>query len=143
MMVTTWRNGLLLLEFNNVSFTGIGDSSGLPAAAAAGNLYISLHTADPGVAGDQTTNEVAYTNYDRVAVPRTSSGWTVTANEVVPVNPVQFPQGGVGASPIAAFFGIGTDPTGAGKLLRKGPLSPNITLGNGVTPVPTITIRQL
>jgi len=142
-MVTTWRNGLLLLEFNNVAFSLMGDAAGLQPSAVAGNLYISLHTADPGVGGDQTTSEVAYTNYARVAVPRTAGGWTVTINEAVPVNPVTFPQGGVGASPVAAFFGVGTAPTGIGKLLRKGPLTPNVTLGNGVTPVPTILVRQL
>ncbi len=30
------------------------------------NLYVSLHTGDPGEAGDQTTSEAAYTSYARV-----------------------------------------------------------------------------
>jgi hypothetical protein len=68
---------LLELLFQNLDFAGIGDAGGLQNSASAGSLYVSLHTADPGVAGDQTTNEVAYTSYARVAVARSEAGWTV------------------------------------------------------------------
>lgn len=68
---------ILDLLFNNEAATGIGDAGGLLPSAAAGNLYVSLHTADPGAGGDQTTNEAAYTSYARVAVARTVAGWTV------------------------------------------------------------------
>ena len=37
------------------------------------NLYVSLHTADPGEAGDQTTSEATYTGYARIAVVRSGS----------------------------------------------------------------------
>lgn len=52
---------LLELIFNNVAWANIGDATGLPGSAAAGSLYISLHTASPGEGGDQTTNECSYT----------------------------------------------------------------------------------
>lgn len=72
----TWQNAILSLLFSNTAIAGIGDSTGLPGSATDGSLYISLHTADPGAGGSQTTNECAYTPYARVAISRTS-GWTV------------------------------------------------------------------
>ena len=78
----TWETGLLNLTFNNTAFTLVGDAAGLLPSAAAGSLYFSLHTADPAEAGDQTTSEVAYTSYARVAVARTSGGFTISGNAV-------------------------------------------------------------
>ena len=43
------------------------------------NLYLALHTADPGAAGSQTTNEATYTSYARVSVARSTAGWTVAS----------------------------------------------------------------
>jgi hypothetical protein len=68
---------MLKLLFQNLDFANIGDAGGLQNSATAGNLYVSLHTADPGAAGNQTTNECAYTSYARVAVERSATGWTV------------------------------------------------------------------
>jgi hypothetical protein len=68
---------ILKLLFQNDAFANVGDAGGLQPSATAGNLYISLHTADPGADGDQTTSECAYTSYARVAVARSGAGWTV------------------------------------------------------------------
>lgn len=128
-----WENGLMLLLFNNTTFATVGDATGLPGAATAGSLYLSLHTADPGETGDQTTNEIAYTSYARVAVARSGSGWTITANAAALVADASFPAG-TGGSGTATHFGIGTASSGAGVLLYKGALSPTIVCGSGVTP---------
>lgn len=117
----TFENELLLHIFQNADITLIGDAAGLQNSAAAGNLYVSLHTAEPGEGGDQTTNEAAYTNYARVAVARTSGGWTVSGNQVSNAAAVNFPACGLTGATIT-HFGIGTDASGAGKLLFKGPL---------------------
>jgi hypothetical protein len=61
----TWENDLLLLVFNNTNASLIGDATGLRGSTTAGSLYLSLHTADPGEAGNQSTNEIAYTSYAR------------------------------------------------------------------------------
>lgn len=129
-----FENGILDLVFNNNAFADIGDASGLQPSATAGSLYVSLHTADPGEAGDQTTNECTYTSYARVAVARTSGGWTITANSVSPASNVTFPQA-TGGSETATHAGIGTDSSGAGVLLVRGAISPNISISSGVTPV--------
>jgi hypothetical protein len=128
-----FENGLLLLVFNNAAFTGVGDAGGLLPSAAAGSLFVSLHTADPGEAADQTTSEIGYTSYARVAVARSGAGWVVTANSVSPAAAITFPLG-TGGSGTATHFGVGTATSGAGKLLYSGAISPTIVCGNGVTP---------
>jgi hypothetical protein len=128
-----FENGLLLLVFNNTALTLIGDAAGLLPSATAGSLFVSLHTADPGEAGDQTTSEIAYTSYVRVAVARSGAAWVVTANSVSPAAVIPFPAG-TGGSGTATHFGVGTATSGAGKLLYSGPCSPTIVCGNGVTP---------
>lgn len=131
------ENGLLLLLFNNTDFALIGDAAGLQNSASAGSFYVSLHTADPGETGDQTTSEAAYTSYARVAVARSGAGWTVTNNAVVPAAAITFPAG-TGGSGTATYFGIGTASSGAGVLLYRGALSPTIVMGNGITPELTV-----
>jgi len=129
----TWENDLLLLVFNNTDASLIGDATGLRGSSTAGSLYASLHTADPGEAGSQTTSEITYTSYARVAIARSSSGFTVTANSVSPASAVTFPAG-TGGSGTATHFGIGTASSGTGKLLYSGTITPNIVTGNGITP---------
>lgn len=130
----TFENDYLKLVFNNVAISLIGDTAGLQPSAAAGNLYLALHTADPGEASDQIINETAYTGYARLAIPRSSAGFTVTNNAVRLVNNADF--GNCTASPGAALthFSIGTSSSGAGKALWTGTLTPNITMQVGVTP---------
>ena len=129
-----FENDLMLLIFNNTNIADIGDSTGLRGSTTAGNLWVSLHTADPGETGNQSTSETAYTGYSRVSVARSSGGWTVTGNSVSPVANIDF--GECTGSPGSAIthFGVGTASTGTGKLLYKGTLTPNITMAVGVIP---------
>lgn len=76
-VANAWISDLLNLLFNNVAAANIGNAGGLQPSTVAGSLYLSLHTADPGAGGDQTVNEATYTSYARVAVARTTGGWTV------------------------------------------------------------------
>jgi len=132
----SWENGILELLFKNTNFANVGDATGLRGSSTAGSLYFSLHTADPGETGDQATNEIAYTDYARVAVARSGAGFTVTADSVSPAANVSFPIGS-GGSGTATHFGIGTASSGAGVLLYKGAITPNIVTGSGITPILT------
>lgn len=123
----------LQLLFENSNFANVGDATGLRGSTTAGSLYFSLHTSDPGEAGDQTTNEVTYTSYARVAVARSTSGWTVTGNAVAVDAAVTFPAG-TGGSGTATHWGLGTASSSTGILLYKGTISPSIVCGSGVTP---------
>ena len=129
----TFETDLLNLIFVNTDIALIGDAAGLQNSATAGSLYVSLHTADPGEAGDQTTNETAYTDYARVAVARTGGGWTVSGNTVSNAALVQFPQCGVTGATLT-HFGVGTDSSGAGKLLYSGALSSSLAVSSGIQP---------
>lgn len=137
-----WENALLLLLFNNTNVANVGDATGLRGSSTVGNLYVSLHTADPGEAGDQTTNEISYTGYARVAIARTSGGFTVTGNQASLTAAVQFGQRSDVGSTEALYFGIGTASSGAGVLLYSGPLvGTNTTLpGTGIASSDTITV---
>ena len=132
-MTNAAEQALLDLIFLNTDWAGIGDAGGLQNSAAAGSFYISLHTADPGEAGDQTTNEIAYTSYARVAVARTGGGWSRTSSTVENAALVQFPQC-TGGSGTATHFGIGTDSSGAGGLILKGALTSSLAISNGIQP---------
>ncbi len=129
----TWSNNLLALLFNATSVTGIAVNA---TSSPLTNLYVALHTANPGASGSQTTSEAAYTGYARVAVARTSGGWTISGQSVSPVSNVTFPAATAG-SETETFFSIGTASSGAGEILYSGAISPSIVVSNGVTPVIT------
>ena len=127
------ETNILKLILQNIAYAGIGDAAGLQPSASAGSLYISLHTADPGDAGDQTTNECAYTSYARVAVARSASGWTVSGNNGSNTGAITFPEC-TGGSETATHFGVGTDSTGTGTLLFSGALDSSLAISSGITP---------
>lgn len=129
----TFENELLLLIFNNDALPLIGDASGLQPSASDGSLYVSLHTGDPGEGGNQTTSEAAYTSYARVAVARTTGGWTVSGNAVSNAALVQFPQC-TGGSETLTHFAVGTASSSTGKVLYKGALSSSLAVSSGIQP---------
>jgi len=127
----TFENDLLKLIFNGTAIANVADNA---VTSPLTNLYVALHTADPGEAGTQSTSEAAYTGYARVAVARTSGGWTVTANSVSPTAAIEFGEmtGGTGAT--ATYATIGVAASGAGKVLYRGALTPSIAYALGVIP---------
>src|SRR4051794_8264612 len=124
----TFENDWLKLIFNATAIANIADNA---ASSPLTNLYVSLHTADPGETGNQTTSETTYTSYVRVAVARTSGGWTVTANSVSPASAINFPACTGGTATIT-HFAVGTASSGAGKILYSGTVTPNISVSSGV-----------
>lgn len=119
MKSSTFRNDILKLIFNATPIANLSDNA---ATSPLTNLQVALHSADPGIAGDQTTSEIAYTGYARIPVARTSAGWSVTGNIVNPVAAIQFGEMTGGAGGVATHFSIGVANTGASKILRKGVL---------------------
>lgn len=128
---TAWLNLLL----NAVAIANLADNA---AAAPLTNLYVSLHTASPGVGGNQTASEAAYTSYARVAVARNSGApaWTVASNSAVPAATITFPTA-TGGSEVETFMGIGSASAGAGRLFWYGALFPTIAVSNGIPPTLT------
>lgn len=126
----TFENDILKLIFNGTAIANLADNAG---ASPLTDLYLALHTADPGEAGSQTTNECAYTSYARKAVARSGVGFTVSGNSAVLAANQDFPAA-TGGSETATHFSVGTASSGAGKILYKGAISPTIAISTGVTP---------
>jgi hypothetical protein len=127
----TTENDLLKLYFNATAIANLADNA---ASSPLTSLYIALHTADPGEAGSQTTNETAYTNYARVAVARTSGGWTVSGNTAVNAAQITFPQCGASGATIT-HVSIGTAVSGVGKILYSGALNSSLAVALNITPL--------
>jgi len=131
-MSATFSNQVLALIFNGTAITGLAQNT---TSSPYTSLYIALHTADP-TGGTQSTSEIAYTGYARVAVTRTSGGFVVTSNVLNPAANIVFPTGS-GGSGTATFMSIGVNATGATELLWSGGIAPSIVCGSGVTPTLT------
>lgn len=126
----TFENDLLKLIFNADAIANIADNA---ASSPLTNLHVSLHTSDPGEAGNQATNECAYTSYARAAVARSGLGWTVSGATVTNAALIQFPQC-TGGSETATHFAIGTAASSTGKILFKGALSSSLAISSGIQP---------
>lgn len=129
----TWESAVLKILFNATALANVMDNA---ASSPLTNLYVSLHTADPTDAGSQTSSEATYTSYARVAVARTTGGWTVSGTSPTscsPVAAITFPACTGGTNTIT-HFGIGSLSSGAGTLYYSGTVTPNISVSNGVTP---------
>ena len=119
----TTENDILAYVFNATAFSWDANT----------NLYVSLHTADPGEAGNQTTNEATYTSYARVTVARTSGGWTVSGNTASNTALIQFPQCTGGTNTIT-HVAVGTASSGTGQILYSGALTASLAVSSGIQP---------
>ena len=128
------ETNLLNLLFNNVDWPNVGDAAGLQNSATAGSFYVALHTADPTDAGDQTTSEVSYTGYARVAVARSGAGFSVSGAQVSNAATVQFGECTAGSA-TATHFSVGLLSAGAGDILYSGALSASRAISAGITPL--------
>ena len=117
---------ILDLLFRNENFANVGDATGLRGATTSGSLYIALHTADVGEAGDQTTNEISYTGYARVGVIRATSGWTLSGDQISNTSAVTFGQRSDVGTSVASHFSAGLVSSGASLALIKGPLGTSL-----------------
>lgn len=125
-----WETDLLKGLFQAVALANVFDNA---SSSPITDIQISLHSSDPGEGGDQTTNEVAYTSYARVAVVRTSSGWAVSGGNCDNVAAISFPTA-TGGSVTATHAGVGKDASGAGYLYYSGILTGSLAISSGITP---------
>ena len=126
----TSENDYLKLVYNATPIANVADNASVSPLT---NLYLALHTADPGEAGDQTTSEASFTNYVRKAVARTSGGWTVTTNQVTNAADVAFDEAGAGAAQTVTHWSCGVASGGASKILHRGVIGTDKGVGVGAT----------
>lgn len=119
----TTENDICALLFNATALSWTANT----------NLYVSLHTADPGEAGNQTTSEATYTSYARVTVSRDNTGWTVSGNTATNAALIQFPQA-TGGSNTITYVAIGTASSGTGQIIVSGALSSSLAVSSGIQP---------
>ena len=97
------------------------------------NIYVALHSADPGETGVQNTSEISYTGYARVAVARTSGGFTVSGNTASNTAVVTF-GACTGGTATATHFSVGTASSSTGQILYSGALTASLSISSGITP---------
>src|SRR6185312_5370949 len=102
--------------------------------------YFSLHTADPGAAGNQSTSETVYTNYARQPVARSGAGFTVSGQSVTLAATVNFPAGATTDTDVLTFWGVGTLVSGTGKLLYSGPIGTYQGMGTALAATDFLTV---
>lgn len=123
----------LRMTFAGKPITNVSATGGTTA------VWVGLHTADPTDAGS-TANEGGYAAYTRVAVDRSTAGWTVTsgvlaAATVSPTTAIPFPQVVDTSTGTFTFASVYTSSNiSASGMLYFGTLTPNINFSQNVTP---------
>lgn len=126
----TTENEYVDFVFNATAITSYGS-----------NLYVHLHTADPGEAGTSATSEATFTGYARVAVARDDTGWTVSGNQASNTAEVTFPEctGGTNTITHASVCTVG------GQILYSGALTDSLAVSNLITvrfPAGTLVFQE-
>jgi hypothetical protein len=125
------ENNILNLFFRAVAIANIADNA---ASSPITNTFAALHTADPGDAGTQATSETTYTSYARKDVARTTGGWgAASGGSISPAAAITF-VAGTGGSGTVTHWSQGKTVSGATDIFWSGTVTPNITVGSGVTP---------
>jgi hypothetical protein len=96
------------------------------------DLWIALHTADPGEAGSAVTSETSYGGYARVALDRATE-ITVSGAVVSNTALAQFPQCSSGTATIT-HASIVTTASGAGTIIARAALNTSIPVSTGIQP---------
>ena len=128
---TSSCNSILALIYNATLWANVAINA---TSSPITDIYVSLHTANPGASGTQATSEATFTNYDRVAVARSTSGWTApSAGATANVAAIEFPQCGVTGNTIT-YAMTGRDASGAGLPFHYGALNASIAVSDQIQP---------
>ena len=125
-LTTASANDVLNLILRNVSLPWAGTTK-----------YLSLHSGTIGAAGDQTTNEITYTGYARVAVTTTTGGlFDAAASGAATSNAaVSFGNPTAGTFPITVtHVGLGANSSGAGTCIEYTALDSALVINLNVQP---------
>lgn len=128
---TVASDSILAIMYNATAWANVADNA---SSSPLTNIYVALHIAPVSAGGNQSEDETSYTNYARVAVARTTGGWTApssgaTANTAA----IEFAQCGVtGATITDVSTGVGA--SGATAYWHTGALSASIAVSNQIQP---------
>lgn len=135
------KSNVLEFELLKALFNGAAITN-LTATGGTTQLWVSLHTADPGEAGS-TANEGGYAAYTRVETARStaSTGWAATSNattapaSVSPTSVLSFPQNTATSTGTFSYAAVwpSSNATSTG-MMYYGALSVTIDFSQNVTP---------
>lgn len=117
-----FENDWLKLVFHKIDLPNLGSGDN--------DLFLALHTADPGEDGTQATNEAAYPGYARQAVARSLGNWTIASGVSTNTNEIPFPQA-TGGNESLTHWSVGR---AGGGIVVSGPVTAPLAVSNGVTP---------
>lgn len=124
----SFEDEILKLFFQGVAITGIADNdSGAPLT----NLYVAACSADPGEAATAESAEIAYTGYARVAVARSTAGWTVTTGSASNAAAVKFPRCN-GGSATVTHLAVTDAASGSGRAFYTSAIDSPATITDGI-----------
>ncbi|HEY4309480.1 MAG TPA: hypothetical protein VGN12_08515 [Pirellulales bacterium] len=127
---------MLKLLLQGVAIANIADNA---ASSPITSVYLALHTADPH-SGNQTTSEAAYPSYARVAVERSTDGWSISGNIATLGADALFPAATGSPSETETWASVGSLSNGAGLIFASGQLASSIPVTTaGATPKITDT----
>lgn len=107
---------------------------GAAAYTAPATLYVALHTADPGEAGTQTTNETSGTSYARATVTNNATNFpAASGGSKANGTAINFATPGAGGWGTVTHWSIGDAASGAGNILFSGALTVSKTINAGDT----------
>src|SRR5262249_22039768 len=125
------ETALLNLIFRATAWANYADNA---ATSPETNIVMALHTADPGEAGTQSTSETTYSSYARTNVPRTTGGSGAPSGGGGPPAAATNSPAGTGGAGTVTPASAGKSGGGATAILFSGTVTPNIVVGNGITP---------
>ncbi len=133
-------NKVLNLMYRATAWANVADNA---ASAPLTNVPVALHTATLTAAtNSQAENEVAYDNYGRQNVAR-STGWTAASGgSISNAALLQFPQSGATGATLAAVS-TGTTASGATPVWHYGALNSPITIGASASITPQFLANAL
>jgi hypothetical protein len=99
--------------------------------AAATNLVLRLHTANPGEGGLATDSEATYTGYAALNIARNGTNWTVTGNQVSNDNIISF---GANTGSLQTITHVTISAQGSTSILYIGTLGTPLAVATGIQP---------
>ncbi len=101
---------------------------------AGGQLYLSLHSKDPGADGKQDTDEVSYAGYERYKLSNEAGAWSLDGNTIAYAKAIQFPICLGGEASVACLC-VGMASEGAGEILYRARLGTTVTYSKNKVPI--------
>lgn len=120
-------NSILDLIYRAAAWADLAEND---SSSPATNIVVALHTAAPATSS-QSSNEATYSNYARVNVARSGSGWNAASGGSLDnAAQIEFPECGVTGNTIThVSVGVG------GTIIHYGALSASRAISSGIQPI--------